>query len=95
MESEILSDDQVRVQIARCPACKGVVRMAVVHCMDKESKKEFIELMDLRCEISQIGLEEARNSKMCFLDCDKPLVVPRKVLTEKNKPMQLLPSQNV
>jgi hypothetical protein len=78
-----LSEDQVRVQIARCPSCKKIVRMAVVHMMTKKSKKEFIELMDLRCEISQIGLEEARASDMCFLDCDWPLVVPRNVLFEK------------
>jgi hypothetical protein len=85
MEEEKLSDDQVRVQVARCPACKNIVRMAVVHKMTKESKKEFMELMDLRCEISQIGLWEARNSEMCFLDCDKPLVVERIVIFEKQK----------
>lgn len=83
MEEQNLSEDQVRVQIARCPACKKIVRMAVAHMMTKKSKKEFMELMDLRCEISQIGLEEARKSEMCFLDCDKPLLVNRKILTEK------------
>jgi hypothetical protein len=79
-----LPEDQVRVQIARCPACKKIVKMAVVHMMCKDSKKEFMELMDLRCEISQIGLIEARNSDMCFLDCDKPLVASREILIEKH-----------
>jgi len=85
MNKERLSEDQVRVQIARCPACKKVVLMSVVHMMTKETKMEFMELMDLRCEISQIGLEEARKSEMCFLDCDQPLVVERKTLIEKTK----------
>lgn len=85
MEEEKWPDDQVRVQVARCPACKKIVRMAVVHKMTKESKLEFLELMELRCEISQIGLEEARNTEMCFLDCDEPLVAERNILIEKTK----------
>ena len=80
---ERLSEDQVRVQIAKCPACKGIVKMSVAHMMTEDLEKDFLELMKMRCEISQIGLEEARNSKMCFLDCDKPLVVERNVIIEK------------
>lgn len=83
MTKERLSEDQVRVQIARCPACKKVVLMSVVHLMTKATKKEFMDLMDERCEISQIGLEEARKSEMCFLDCDEPLVASKEVLIEK------------
>ncbi|HWY34398.1 MAG TPA: hypothetical protein VNX68_07105 [Nitrosopumilaceae archaeon] len=78
-----LSEDQVRVQIARCPACKKIVKMAVVHMMGESSKNEFMELMELRCEISQVGLKDARGAEMCFLNCDKPLVVKREVITEK------------
>jgi hypothetical protein len=85
MDKERLPEDQVRIQIARCPACKKAVLMSVVHMMDRKSKWEFIKLMDLRCEISQIGLEEARKTEMCFLDCDQPLVVKRKTLIEKTK----------
>lgn len=83
MAEERLSEDQVRVQIARCPACKKVVLMSVVHLMTKATKKEFMELMDARCEISQIGLDEARKSEMCFLDCDEPRVAEREILIEK------------
>ena len=83
MEKEKLSDDQVKVQIARCPSCKGIVKMSIVHLMDMDCKFQFIELMEKRCEISQISLEEARLSDMCFLNCDEPLVVPRQVIIEK------------
>lgn len=85
MKSEAikLSDDQVRVQIAKCPACKKIVLMAIAHLMERKDEMDFVKLMRKECKISRISLEEARNLERCFLDCDRPLVVPRQLLIEK------------
>ncbi len=61
---------------------------SVVTLTKAERNKHFASL-------NEIGLEEARNSDMCFLDCDFPLVVQRDILTEKTIQEQLLPPNNV
>lgn len=82
-----LSDDQIKVQIAKCPACNRVVKMTVIRHgkpFSKDILKEYSALMLEGCILKQVPLLKAQKLKMCFLDCDKPLVVSRNVLTEKN-----------
>lgn len=68
------SEDQVKVQVAKCPKCSGNVKLAVLEPgekLDKQTVKEYAKLMADGCIITTISLEDARKEKMCFLDCDK------------------------
>ena len=81
-------DDQVKVQIAKCPFCGNPVRMTVIRPgkpFDKTTLKEYSELMTDGCTIMRVSLLDARKMKLCFMNCDEPLVVKRKVIVEKKK----------
>lgn len=62
--------NEPKVQVATCPKCNKVVKMAVMP-LDKLSVKEFTKLMKDGCNLETYSLERARKSEMCFLDCDK------------------------
>ena len=60
-----MTDDNVMVKMAICPKCKNAIKVAIQHTMDKESKKDFSELVinnDL--QVITISLKEYRDRKI-------------------------------
>lgn len=87
MENESVAIETVRVQIARCPICKNITQCGVVHALDKESWKTYLDLMKDGYEMSQMKLLDFRalpDYEMCFSDCENPKIIERKMLIEKH-----------
>jgi hypothetical protein len=65
-----LPDDQVTLKLSTCPHCKGMVRVAVEHLMDKKAKSEFLdEVMFYNLSVKEMSLLEYRRNIPDFCQC--------------------------
>lgn len=72
---ETVKESEVLVKISYCQKCNGMVRAAVQHLMDKNSKKEFMkDVMENDLAVKDISLIDYRKGQT-WCDCkkDKPL----------------------
>lgn len=60
----------VKVQVATCTKCGGVVKLAVKHMMDKHGIKEFAELMKDGCDVHTTNVIVARTLRWCESPCE-------------------------
>lgn len=70
-----IEEKEVKVKISICSECKNAVRVAIEHCMDKSSKKDFMkEVEKYNLDIKTISLIEYRESNIklgCENNCSK------------------------
>ncbi len=59
-----MEDKDVKVRMALCPKCSGLVLVSVEHLMSKESKKEMANLVKEGCDVKTIGLLEYKSSEI-------------------------------
>ena len=72
MNEPILTDDQVKVIVSKCPKCQCYIRTAIKHLMDAKSKRNFMsEVLEYDLEVRTISLTQYRNSGRSFCKCKK------------------------
>ena len=74
----------VKVQVATCSKCNGVIKLAVTHKMDRAATREFAKLMEDGCDIHSTNVVVARTLRWCWdekSNCEG--MWPKK--TKKNK----------
>ena len=60
----------VKVQVATCSKCGGVVKVAVNKYIDKVTSREFAKLMQDGCEIHTTNVIVARTLRWCVSPCE-------------------------
>jgi hypothetical protein len=60
----------VKVQVATCSKCGGVVKVAVNKYIDKVTSREFGKLMGDGCEIHTTNVIVARTLRWCESPCE-------------------------
>jgi hypothetical protein len=64
-ESEI-----VNLKISSCQKCKGIVRVAVEHLMNRKAKSDFaLEAIENDLTISSVALSEHKSRENIFCRC--------------------------
>jgi len=67
---ETISEQDVKVKVSTCK-CGDVVRTAIAHMMDKQSKKDFSdEVFKYNLSVKEISLQEYQNSKITWCMCE-------------------------
>lgn len=65
-----IADEDVNVKLSVCQKCKGVVRAAVEHMMDKKSIRNFAEeAMTYNLAIHRIKLSKYKGKKYKWCSC--------------------------
>lgn len=70
MEEEDEDLRLVKVQVATCSKCGGVVKVAFNKSIDKVTSKEFGKLMHDGCVIHTTNVIIARSLKWCTTPCE-------------------------
>lgn len=60
----------VKVQVATCSKCGGVVKVTVNKYIDKVTSREFAKLMQDGCEIHTTNVIVARTLRWCDTPCE-------------------------
>ena len=67
---ERLPEEEVVVKISVCNKCKGIVRTAVKHMMNRKSKNDFAkEVMEYNLSIKEQPLIEYREQNTDWCEC--------------------------
>ena len=61
---------KVKVQIACCSKCGGVIKVSVSHRIDKKTAKEYSSLMLDGCDIKSTNVIVARTLPWCQEPCE-------------------------
>ena len=71
MNKEKLPDEQVNVKLSICGKCDGIVRVAVLHMMDRKSKNDFAkEVMEYNLSVKEQPLLEYRKANAKWCGCE-------------------------
>ncbi|MEK6883899.1 MAG: hypothetical protein AABY22_29990 [Nanoarchaeota archaeon] len=65
-----IADKDVEVKLSVCGKCNGIIRVAVLHLMDKKTKADFAkEAMEHNLSVKQQPLIEYRKENAKWCDC--------------------------
>lgn len=72
---------KVKVQVATCSKCNGVVMLAVTHTMTRSTTREFAKLMEDGCDVHSSNVIVARTLRWCQEPCEG--MWPKKIKKKK------------